>query len=876
MGDAVNLAARMEQTASAGTVQISEATYKHIAPIFDVEALGAIEVKGKRAAQPTYQVLGRKAAPGRKRGITGLVAPLIGRQAEFEGAAGMMRSLKEGRGGLLMLMGEAGLGKSRLIEELRLKWIDEGNGDAWHETRGISYDASRPYTLFRSLLRAFCTINDQDSPALMHEKAQAAIDQAPEGHRAALQEVVRILLEVETGEREEIEGEALKKSLFKNLAVVVAGEAGKAPLAIVLDDLHWADPASMELLLHLLPLIEKEAVLFICAMRPHRKTPGWQVKQVGESDYPHRYEEIHLKPLTAVESQELVDSLLDISELPPELHQMIMRKAEGNPFFVEEVVRTLIDNEFVRRVEGDLHWVSTQRVADIDIPDNLQGLLAARIDRLQNDVRQTLQLAAVIGRSFYYRVLEAISELSDSLEMQLNTLQRVELIREAARVPELEYIFRHELTRDAAYGTILRRQRRQFHLQVAETIEELFPDKLEEEAHRLGYHFAQARENERALRYYTLAAEAAARLYANREAADHYKEAIKFAQKVGISIEDLNDLYIKGGRALELSGGYEEAIGLYKELEQMGEEQGEPAMVLAALTPQATIASVPTEQYDAEHSKALTDRALKLARELKDPRAEAKALWNKMLVSYFIEGNSQLSLEYGEKAQVIAREHGLKEELAFTLHDSVRPFMSIGDVGKSAEVQAEALALWREMGNMPMTADNLTMAATNAYYQGDLTGALELGEEALRISQSIDSLWGQAYSKGNIAPVFYELGEIGKAMRAFQDSAELAKEANFMAAQFSNLYLALILADLGAFEEAQKYTNKAGNWVSEGEMTMGRYVRALDAFILARKGEAKGAWKSLESALDDFQDLNLEAVENVLVEPIKVEVALVN
>jgi tetratricopeptide (TPR) repeat protein len=460
--------------------------------------------------------------------------------------------------------------------------------------------------------------------------------------------------------------------------------------------------------------------------------------------------------------------------------------------------------------------------------------------------------------------------------MQLNTLQRVELIREAARVPELEYIFRHELTRDAAYGTILRRQRRQFHLQVAETIEELFPDKLEEEAHRLGYHFAQARENERALRYYTLAAEAAARLYANREAADHYKEAIKFAQKVGVSIEDLNDLYMKGGRALELSGGYEEAIGLYKELEQMGEEQDEPAMVLAALTPQATIASVPTEQYDAEHSKALTDRALKLARELKDPRAEAKALWNKMLVSYFIEGNSQLSLEYGEKAQVIAREHGLKEELAYTLHDSVRPYMSIGDVEKARTAQAEALALWQEMGNLPMTADNLTMASTNAYYQANFTEALELGEEALRISQNIDSLWGQAYSKGNIAPVYYEMGEIGKAMNSFQESAALAKEANFMAAQFSNLYLALILADLGAFEDAQEYTDKAGKWVSGGEMTMGRYVRALDAFILARKGEADEAWKSLDSALDDFEDLNLEAVENVLVEPIKVEVALIN
>ncbi|MEK6256006.1 MAG: adenylate/guanylate cyclase domain-containing protein, partial [Chloroflexota bacterium] len=278
MGDAVNLAARMEQTATAGMVQISQHTYKHVAPLFEVEALGDIEIKGKSKSQSSYSVIRPKAEPGRLRGITGLVSPLIGRENEFEAASKAMEEVHQGRGSILMLLGEAGLGKSRLIEELRLKWVKEHEDAPWVETRGVSYDSTRPYILFRNLLRTMCVITDYDSPEDVRRKVEEAIAETPESHRKQFGEGIKILLEFEqTPDDSAVQGEALKKHLFDNLIEIFRGTAGTAPFALVCDDLHWADDASIELLIHLMKLVEEVPILIVAAMRPYRKSPGWRV-----------------------------------------------------------------------------------------------------------------------------------------------------------------------------------------------------------------------------------------------------------------------------------------------------------------------------------------------------------------------------------------------------------------------------------------------------------------------------------------------------------------------------------------------------------------------------------------------------------------------
>jgi len=292
---------------------------------------------------------------------------------------------------------------------------------------------------------------------------------------------------------------------------------------------HWADQASVDLLLHVFRVTETNPMVFVCALRPERQSPGWQIKLRAEAQYAHRYTEIVLSPLDAQRTNDLVSALLNIADLPRDLRALIIGKTEGNPYFIEEVVRSLIEQGIVYQTEDGLRWKSSTKPEDIALPDTLHALLVARIDRLDAETRATLELASVIGRTFDVRILRAVSQSAPSLDLQLAALQRVELVRAVARKHGLEYTFKHELARDAAYATILLRRRRELHRQVGEAMEALFADRHEEVAHVLAQHFAAAGESEKAYRYYVMAGNAASAVSADAEAVDHLTHALQTA-----------------------------------------------------------------------------------------------------------------------------------------------------------------------------------------------------------------------------------------------------------------------------------------------------------------------------------------------------------
>ena len=567
MGDTVNLAARMEQTAEPGTVQIAEETYKRIAPLFEFEPLGEIEVKGKQEPILAHRVLVEKAHRGRLRGIQGLEAPLVGRGPEMDALKASIDDLMNGQGGIHCLIGEAGLGKSRMIEEMRQGFENYGY---WAESRGVSYETTRPYGQFQQHIEKLYGISRSDqSDAILRKLAGgvAELDQSANARQA-----LEALLAVDDGSNgQELEGEALKRELFETNLRVWQQQAVQLPTVLVFDDLHWADSASTELLSHLFRLTDAVPILFLCAFRPDRGAPSWRVKQVAESEFPHRYKEILLQPLDAGNSRELVDHLLAISDLPPKLLAMIQEKAEGNPFFVEEVVRSLIDSGAVVREEAGARWTAEADVDEIQIPDNLQSLLVSRIDRLEGEARRTLQLASVIGRNFYYRVLQSISQAADDLDGHLSVLQRVELILEAAREPEREYAFRHALTQEAAYRSILRKERTAFHLQVGESLEQLFPERKSEFAPLLAHHFLQA-DDGRGADYSVVAGDEAFRMYALEAAVRHYQNALEISDS-----DLLKHVYTRLGRSHELLGEFDEAVDVYRLMAKVGQAQKDGA-----------------------------------------------------------------------------------------------------------------------------------------------------------------------------------------------------------------------------------------------------------------------------------------------------------
>ncbi|HKZ54267.1 MAG TPA: adenylate/guanylate cyclase domain-containing protein [Anaerolineales bacterium] len=582
LGDAINLAARMEQTAVPGTVQIAHDTYKIIKPLFEFEALGGMEVEGKREPVLAYRALGRKTSAARPRGVEGLRAEMVGREAEMLSLRNVMADLKQGVGRIVCVLGEAGLGKSRLVSETAAVFQDliGAQGD-WYETSSLSYETNLAYGVFQRLIRSVIGISYNDPPLALREKLSSLVASLPEaGNRPRAARVFEALFGLGSGNgAPPLEGETFQRELLDSMAEWWQARFSQRPTVLVFDDMHWCDAASVELLKRLLLLTGQVPLVLLCALRAERQSPAWQIKIAADEDHGHRYSEIALRPLSEAESNELVSRLLAGAELPDRLHTGILERSGGNPFFIEEVVRTLIDSGAVvpeeRTVDGVTQriWRATSEGADFRVPDNLQSLLAARLDRLEDATRGTLQMASVIGRSFYHRVLEAVGEAGPDLEAHLGKLLRLDMIREAARVPEVEYAFRNPLTQEAVYETILLKRRREFHRRVGEAMEALYPERLEGLFGLLAHHFALGGERGKAIDYYRRASGQALALYAYEDAMQNLRAGLGMIQSGELSeihwtlLEELADvcrLLRDGGGAIEQ---YQHALEVWRGLE---------------------------------------------------------------------------------------------------------------------------------------------------------------------------------------------------------------------------------------------------------------------------------------------------------------------
>ncbi len=538
LGDAINLAARMEQTAEPGTIQVAHDTYKLVKGMFVFEELGHTNVKGKEEPVKVYRVLGRKAAKALVRGIEGLHAELVGREVEMQTLTRLVGDLKQGVGRIVCIMGEAGMGKSRLVYETK-KYFDSLPGPVsnWYETTSLSYESNLAYGMFQRLIRRVSGIRYDDAPRLVQKKLASLTGDLPDEQRQRAGQLFEALFGLEGGPGEgRLEGEVFKRELRQAMKAWWRVWFSERPTVLVFDDMHWSDSASIELLREMMPLTTEIGLVLICAFREDRSSPAWQIKNIADEEYHHRYTQITLGPLSHSESNELVNRLLAVPEIPDSLRNSILEKSDGNPFFIEEVVRTLIDSEVVvaeeRQVDGTSvrYWVATTDGAEFSIPDNLQSLLAARMDRLEEATRATLQLASVIGRNFYLRVLQAVDEASPEVDQHVATLLRLDMIRESARVPEIEYAFRNPLTQEAVYKTILLKRRREFHRRVGEAMEQLYADRLEGLYGLLAHHYTLAGKADKAIMHLRRAAHQALGVYAYEEAERNLRAALNLIE----------------------------------------------------------------------------------------------------------------------------------------------------------------------------------------------------------------------------------------------------------------------------------------------------------------------------------------------------------
>lgn len=527
MGDTVNTAARLVDVAAPGQILISRSTYRLAQEAFTFVVHDPISVKGKREPLAVFELQRAKLLPNKSRGLRDLARAFVGRERELEQLRKVQRDLEDDRGSVVTITGEAGIGKSRLMAEWRANLGDRAR---WLEGRSFPHTRGLAFGPFLDLIRRHAGIKDEDSEAVAHRRLANAIEDLFPGDREAHAIFANILgMRLTTDEAATIEplsAEALRQRIFRLVEALFTRLARERPTIVVVEDMHWADRTSLEMIEHLLPLATRVPLAIVGVFRLQPGERPISIEPLEAARPGHQVVQLSLLPLSNTSSLTMVEQLLDTDDLPATVKTEIVDKAEGNPFFVEEVIRSLIERGALIRSEDDRGWVATSLLGSVAVPDTLRGLLMARLDRLPEETKWVAQQAAVIGRIFLYRVLRYLFDGESSLDLGLSQLEREELIREHLRHPEVEYIFKHALTQEVAYQSLLAPRRKDLHRKVGEAMEAIFAERLGEFRSILATHFSRAEVWDKAVVYLEQTGDAAARLFSHSEARLHYVDEI--------------------------------------------------------------------------------------------------------------------------------------------------------------------------------------------------------------------------------------------------------------------------------------------------------------------------------------------------------------
>jgi len=520
-GDTVNVAARLGAAATSGAILVDHETFSRTEGYFQFETLQPVQLKGKTNAVPVHKFLSVKDQPQKIHRLHGLRAELIGRKAEMSQLSEAAQNLKKGQGMVFSIIGAAGTGKSRLVEEFKasldLKEIQ------WQEGIAFPYAQNIPYFPLMDLISKAIQIDESDSPRTVKAKLESSLEVLI-GEKQDIAPYIGSLYALAYPEVEEVSPEFWKAELQKAILMVLTALARRAPTVVCLEDLHWADPSTLELMRFLLSEI-RHPVLFLCVYRPI--ISPFSTHQLKAMAIPHQ--ELILRDLSFSEAQHMAESLLKTDVVPKDLQQFIRDKVEGNPFYLEEAVNSMIESNILVIENGG--WKVGGPITESEISPTVQGVIAARVDRLESESKRILQEASVIGRSFYYDILKKISAIKDNIDSSLSGLERFDLIITKSIQPYLEYIFKHALTQEVVYSGLLKKERREIHERIGSVIEELFKDRLPEFYEALAYHFKMGQSNHNAINYLMKSGEKSLKRYALDESNRYYREAFDILTK---------------------------------------------------------------------------------------------------------------------------------------------------------------------------------------------------------------------------------------------------------------------------------------------------------------------------------------------------------
>jgi class 3 adenylate cyclase/ABC-type transport system substrate-binding protein len=524
LGDTVTVAGRLQSFAEPGGVIVGPLTATELRGMFGLEPLGELVLKGKSQTTPAYLVRGERSESSTVR------SSLVGRVTELEALRGVLDDLVDGRGAVVIITGEPGIGKSRLIEEGRR----DAPGVQFLEAHGVSYQEAAPYWPVQGMLRGWLGLDLAAPDLQVRLELKTALAQLPDGVADEIYPFIASLLglrlEPDFAEAiRDVSADSVQQQTFAAFETLLVGELARGPMCLVLDDLHWADEATLALAEHLLPLTDEYPLAVLLSYRSERNHQAWAFGGLARTQYPHRLTEIALTPLDATEVTALAVEAAG-ARLPESVAALLSQRCGGNPFFVEQAVLDLVEGGALVKVDD--HYEATSDLDAATVPVRIQETLQARLDRLDEVDREVITAASVIGRSFGLPLLAELIP-DPGLVRSLATLQRLELVHERRRRPNPEYEFRHGLVREVAYASLLAPRRRSLHQQVGETLERWVLEGRSVDAGLLGGHFAQAGDAGRAADYLLRAGDHARSVFAERDAVECYNLAISFLEELG-------------------------------------------------------------------------------------------------------------------------------------------------------------------------------------------------------------------------------------------------------------------------------------------------------------------------------------------------------
>jgi len=763
-GEVPNLAARLQSVGDGITV--SETTQRLLAPYLEAERLEALSLKGFSTPITAYRALELRRGERRHMGVTGLSSPVVGRDRELTALSVCLEDLRRGRGQVVSIVGEAGIGKSRLKIEQR-EHLPEGL--RWFEGRCQSYTQSTSYAPIIQILRGALGIGPTEAAAITRTKLRAA-GRALSGSEAAQnQAALAHLLGIDLGPGQAqavpSDPRALQSQLVLATRALLQGLAERSPVVVAVEDLHWADPASIDLLTVLLEITDFQPLMILATSRPHTEGDAWTFRLHAERNFGHRLTELRLAPLDVEDSQRLTDHLLRVSDLPQTIRERILARAEGNPLFLEEIIRGLIEEGVLRR-EGD-RWTAAGTPELWTIPTTLRGMIGARIDRLPAPAKALLQHAAVIGRFFGYRTLRALSDEPAEMDRALAHLLRAELIREFASPSERQYIFKHALTQEAAEASLLAEQRRDLHGQVARHLESTLGDGAAEQTALLAHHWYHAAEWDKALEH-TLAAAARARgLYDRPAARGHFWRALELFDLLPRT-EDRQRQHADAIEALVQLPGFARD----ETMVQLAVQHLDRALQSTADRGDlVSLARVQARKGFMVRDEELLKEALARAESCGDPLVHA-FVRDRYGAYLGASGRWDEALTQYGRAIAIYAEQGARVQHAMNINYGGRCYSArAGRLIDSLHYAHEFREIAADLGNAPLLAWR-AMEAEPYVYQGAWNDVIRVAEESLPIALQIGEtnviLFGSAW----LGLAYLKVGKLADARRVIDGAIE--------------------------------------------------------------------------------------------------------